>query len=264
MCPIRVRVTPIRKGAPPDTSVHSRTSRALDWQHLSAPLCLYFIMVSLMQTNRLGNIFSGLLVLCALTVTGLVVRRELFPPGPNAPVVRHIDNWRAYQQHGHGVGPVDAAVTIVEFADFECPACGMFAPTLRAVQARHADVRVVYRHLPIPMHRFAVPAAVAAECAAKQGRFQEMHQALYAHQDAFGTRPWTTFATEAKVADLPAFETCTADSTVLAIVERDAHDGIALGAHATPTLLINDAMTSGAVSENVLEGMIERARQTRK
>ncbi|MEP6619713.1 MAG: DsbA family protein [bacterium] len=218
-----------------------------------------------MQTNRMGSILTSVLVLCALTVTGLVVRRELFPPGALLPTARHIDNWRDYQNAGHAVGPKNAAVTIVEFADYECPACGIFAPVLSAVQARHPDdVRIVYRHLPIPLHRFAMPSAVGAECAAHQGRFIQMHDALYKDQKSFGTRSWTAFATEAGVPNVHAFEACTADSTIVATVQKDLQDALALGAHATPTLLVNGDMTSGTVSDGVLEAMIERARRAHR
>ncbi len=73
-------------------------------------------------------------------------------------------------------GPGDAWVTIVEFADFECPYCRVEEPVLQAITAAYgSDVRVVFKHFPLGFHPDAWPAAIAAECARAQGRFWEMH-----------------------------------------------------------------------------------------
>ena len=79
----------------------------------------------------------------------------------------------------------DAPVTIVEYGDFECPYCGQAEPVVRELLADFGDVRYVWRHLPLTdVHPHAQLAADAAEAAAKQGRFWQMHDLLLAHQDA--------------------------------------------------------------------------------
>ena len=82
-------------------------------------------------------------------------------------------------------GPLDAPVTLVEYGDFECPYCGQAEPVVRELLADFGDVRYVWRHLPLTdVHPHAQLAAEAAEAAAAQGTFWEMHDLLLAHQDA--------------------------------------------------------------------------------
>lgn len=82
-----------------------------------------------------------------------------------------------------GADEQSAEVTIVEFSDFECPACASVAPVLDDIVANYPQVRVVYRHFPlISIHRNAVAAGTAAEAAAQQGKFWEMHDALFQSQ----------------------------------------------------------------------------------
>ncbi|MEK8225402.1 thioredoxin domain-containing protein [Oerskovia sp. M15] len=85
----------------------------------------------------------------------------------------------------HVFGDPDASVTIVEFGDFECPYCHDAAPILRAVvEESGGQVRLVFRHFPLfEVHPYALTAALAAEAAGAQGRFWEMHDVLFAHQD---------------------------------------------------------------------------------
>jgi protein-disulfide isomerase len=84
----------------------------------------------------------------------------------------------------HALGPADAPVTVVEYGDFECPICKQTAPGLRLLLERFPGrVRLVYRHFPLEeVHPHALLAAEAAECAASQGKFWEMHDLLYANQ----------------------------------------------------------------------------------
>jgi len=84
----------------------------------------------------------------------------------------------------HALGPAHAPVTVVEFGDFECPICKQTAPGLRLLLERFpARVRLVYRHFPLEeVHPHALLAAEAAECAASQGKFWEMHDLLFANQ----------------------------------------------------------------------------------
>ncbi|GLW08151.1 Na(+)/H(+) antiporter NhaA 2 [Microtetraspora sp. NBRC 13810] len=83
----------------------------------------------------------------------------------------------------HVRGPADAAVTLVEYGDFECPYCGRLHRVLERLRERHPGLRVVFRHLPMrELHPHAAAAALVAEDAADHGRFWEMHDTLFAHQ----------------------------------------------------------------------------------
>jgi protein-disulfide isomerase len=163
------------------------------------------------------------------------------PPPPEPPVTAAVEEWPELIAAGHRVGPADARVVIVEFADFECPFCRGYAlETLPAVRAAHPDdVAVIYRHLPLPYHRFAVPSAVAVECAGRQGRFEAMHDLLYEQQDSIGLLAWDQVAERSGVPDVLAWEACRAEPAVRAGVEADGVLAKRIGATGTPTIVIN-------------------------
>lgn len=222
-----------------------------------------------MKKELLSNVATGVLVLCALLVTGLVVRREFFPPAPLA--VRDggelIPGWEEYARGGHSMGPADAPLTLVEFSDFQCPACRVLSASLQEIREEYPDdIRVVYRHFPLKTHEAAIPAALASECAAAQGRFEPFHDALFARQDSVGALPWTRFAQEAGVPDVTAFERCMAGSAAAAAaLNADTLAGQKLQVRGTPTLLVNGKRYNGAPPTHALEQIIrEELRGARK
>jgi protein-disulfide isomerase len=196
-------------------------------------------------------------VLCAVTMTTLVGyewfqgRTSRSPPQKN-PIP--IANWQGLSGSGHREGPADAVVTIVTFADFECPFCKKFAlQTLPAIQTEFpGEVAVIMRHWPLDYHRFARPAARASECAAAQGRFKEMHDLLYAKQDSLGLKPFSGYAREAGVSDSIAFEGCIQDTREVLTIEQDrkaALDGRFTG---TPTVIVNGLLFPGVPDSTAL------------
>lgn len=91
----------------------------------------------------------------------------------------------------HIKGNGEATVTLVEYSDFQCPACASFQPVLAEIMAQYGDLlRFEYKHFPLPIHNFAQQAAVAAEAASQQGKFFEFHDALFTNQEE-----WTSSAT---------------------------------------------------------------------
>lgn len=208
------------------------------------------------------NVVMGVLVVCALVVTGLVVRRELFPapaarPSAPAPMVA---DWREYASAGQRMGPSAAPVTIVMFSDFQCPACAVAAERLRALRRAYPrEVAVVYRHFPLRRHPHAVAAARASECAAAEGRFEAFHDAMFSLQDSIGTTDWTRFAASTGVADTAAFRTCVSRTGPITALEQDTVAGRRLGVRATPTLLINETRVEGAPPLDVLSSYVDRA-----
>ena len=213
-------------------------------------------------SGRLSAAGSAVVVLCAVVLTGLVVRRELFPASPASSIREQVvADWRRYAAEGRRTGPAGAPVTVVVFSDFQCPACRMLAESLDSVQARHpGQVAVVYRHFPLTsVHPHAAAAARASECAGDQGRFDAFHHALFREQALLGIEPWRRFAAGAGVPDLDAFDRCVAGSAPDAAVLRDGEAGRRLGVTGTPTLLINDHRFQGAPPLAELERQIRRA-----
>jgi protein-disulfide isomerase/uncharacterized membrane protein len=153
-------------------------------------------------------------------------------------------------------GPADAPVTIVEFSDFQCPACGQAFKDLHDLLRRRSDVRFVFRNFPLDsscneamqrtVHPDACLAAVAAACAARQSRFWEYHDLLFENQRALDRDSLFRYAREAGI-DLPTFRTCLDDPSVHARITDDVRAGIAAGIESTPTLFINGRRVSGAL-----------------
>lgn len=203
---------------------------------------------------------SGAVVLCAVVLTALVIRREFFQSSP-AEERQVVADWKRYAVHGLRMGGgKDAPVTVVVFSDFQCPACRLLADNLELVREKHpGQIAVIYRHYPLPNHEHAASAARASECAARQGRFEAYHNALFQDQGSIGDTSWTRFAARAQVPDSAAFGECMRDPGSSARVGQDLQDAKRLGVMGTPTLLINGVRLDGAPKLDVLEGYISRA-----
>jgi protein-disulfide isomerase len=118
-------------------------------------------------------------------------------------------------------------------------------------------VALVYVYCPLPLHRFALPAARVAECAGEQGRFEAMHDQLFEGQASFGIKPWSEYAIAAGVPDLEKFDACTRKSNPISRVEEGIQLGTQINLQGTPTLLINGWMLGHPPSEQELEAMVE-------
>jgi protein-disulfide isomerase len=157
-------------------------------------------------------------------------------------------------------GPSDAWVTVVEFADFECPYCRAEQPVLADLEAVYGgDLRLVFKHFPLTsLHPHAEAAAVAAKCAGDQGRFWELHDLLFT--TALDDATILADAQEVPGLDVAAWQACRATSGAAARVAADAALGTSLGINGTPTFVINGVEVVGAVPESNLRLVIDRAR----
>lgn len=146
--------------------------------------------------------------------------------------------------HARG-GDATAPVTIIEYSDFQCPACGSFEPLVQSVSATYGDrVRIIYRHFPLStLHPNAEAAAFASEAAAMQGKFWEMHDLLFDRQKDWDEldSPTDMFAAYAGLLELDVTQ-FTSDLTSDAVKDRvqiDVASGNAAGISATPTFYLN-------------------------
>jgi protein-disulfide isomerase len=148
--------------------------------------------------------------------------------------------------HDHIRGPVDAPVTVVEYGDFECPYCGRAEPVVRDLIHEFADVRYVWRHLPLSdVHPHAQLAAEAAEAAAAQGAFWEMHDLLFEHQDALRPGDLVGYA-ERLGLDVERFTRDLREHARTARVAEDVDSADLSGVSGTPTFFINGRRHHGA------------------
>lgn len=154
-------------------------------------------------------------------------------------------------------GTANSSLTIVEFADFECPYCRALTTTLRQVLAEYGDkVQFTYRHLPLPNHRFAFKAAQAAVCADQQGKFWEYHDRLFNASRELSPETLAQVARELKL-DSGKLQTCLSSEASRKIVSADIQDALRLGISSTPTLFINGRMVRGAAPLEELKKILD-------
>jgi protein-disulfide isomerase len=151
-----------------------------------------------------------------------------------------------------------AVLTIVEFADFECPYSKEEAPVIRQLMAKYGDrVRFVYRDYPIEsLHADARQASVAAECAREQGKFWAYHDKLYANAPSLGFSSLLRYAEEAGLDEMQ-FERCLTENRYLDAVVKDTAAAAELGVAGTPTFFLNGQKVEGAVPVEAFERLIE-------
>jgi protein-disulfide isomerase len=164
------------------------------------------------------------------------------------------------EDRDHIQGPADAAVTLVQYGDYECPYRGEAYPIIKEVQARLGDsLRFVFRNFPITTsHPHAERAAEAAEAAAAQGKFWEMHDLLYENQRRLRDEDLHTYA-ERLGLDVELFDKEMADHAHAERVREDFMSGVRSGVNGTPTFYINGVRHDDSYETEVLLDALERA-----
>ena len=168
---------------------------------------------------------------------------------------------------GYVIGNASAPVEIIEYADFECPACAQFAVLTehdvrqRLVQTGLARFR--FLDFPLNIHANSVPAHLAAACAAEQGKFWEMHDRLFTGQTKWNTeatrnpkRVFEGYAREIGL-DETAWNDCYDARRPLPKISASAAQGIEQGIRQTPTFIIGDQMIPGAISYDRLKALVD-------
>ena len=183
------------------------------------------------------------------------VRIELDPP--RTPV--------AVDDDDPALGPAAAPIAIVEYSDFQCPYCQQLTGTIERLQAAYGDdVRLVFKDYPLPNHAQAFKAAEAGHCAHEQDKFWELHDTMFANQDALAVEDLKRHA-GALGMDQAAFDACLDSGRHAARVNGNLREGQEHGVQSTPTVFINGRTVLGAAPyvlfEQIIEEELERARQ---
>jgi len=150
-----------------------------------------------------------------------------------------------------------APVTLVEFADYECPYCQRAKPDLQKLQAEYGDkVALVYKDFPLPMHHRAEKAAEAARCAGEQGKFWEYNDVLF-YSKQLDIKDLKEHAHVLKL-DEQRFDKCLDDGAEAAAVKKDLEQAKQLGLSGTPSFFVNGHFISGAVEYSALKEMVDQ------
>ncbi len=186
---------------------------------------------------------------------------------PAAVARRGPDPNRRYTVNTKGspsIGPETAAVTMIEFSDFQCPYCARVGPTLKQIQEEYGDdVRIVFKHLPLSIHAKAPAAHAAAEAAALQGKFWEMHDKIFAGQREMSPEKYVEYAIEIGL-DVAQFERDAASPEVKSRVDADVKEAAQIGATGTPAFYINGLFVSGAKPFSAFKEIIDKELASKK
>ena len=168
------------------------------------------------------------------------------------------------QDRDHIQGQADAPVTLVEYGDYECPYCGAAYPIVTELQDRMGErLRFVFRNFPITTsHPHAEQAAEAAEAAAAQGRFWEMHDHLYENQRRLGDQDLYAYAEELGL-DVQLFEKELAGHVHAPRVREDFMSGVRSGVNGTPSFYVNGTRHDDSYDLETLLAALERAAAVR-
>jgi protein-disulfide isomerase len=166
----------------------------------------------------------------------------------------------AVTEHDHSKGPSTAPVTLVEYGDYECSYCGAAYPMVQELQRMLGDrLRFVFRNFPLTTaHPRAEHAAEAAEAAGAQGKFWEMHDALFEHQRALRDRELEEYAAAVGL-DVERFDREMEAGAFAGCVREDFMSGVRSGVNGTPTFFINGRRHDGAIDLETLLEAIEAA-----
>jgi protein-disulfide isomerase len=191
-------------------------------------------------------------------VSLIIVAIAVFSTAGNQPP-SDISNEDLVQKDSNVLGSRDAKVVIVEFSDFQCPACGAAVPIVKEVVEEYGDkILVVYRHFPIiSAHPYALKAAEAAEAAAEQGKFWEYHDKLFENQENLKDGDLKQYAEELGL-DMKKFEDALKTGKFKDKVRGDLDTGEKFGVNATPTFFINGEVHRGVISLEDFRKIIDK------
>ncbi len=183
-------------------------------------------------------------------------------PNPNAAPPGSDQIYKVIVGDGPSVGPADARVTIVEFSDFQCPFCSRVVDTVKQIEKTYGnDVRIIFKNNPLPFHSDAPGAAKASVAAWKQGKFWEMHDAMFAAQkipDGLKQPGLEKIAKDIGL-DVEKFKADIANADTQQLINSDVTQARQLGANGTPSFFINGAKVAGAMPFESFKTVIDAA-----
>ncbi|MES1955513.1 DsbA family protein [Salinisphaera hydrothermalis] len=227
------------------------------------------------RSSLFGALFFPVLAVGVLIVIAMLVMsfsgNKRTAPSPNDNIRQlsssTMDTLRQkYDQLGESIGNPDAPVTVREFGDYQCPACGAFEPTAERIRKEYVDsgkIRFIFFDFPLAMHQHAQAAAIAARCAARQDKFWPYHNRLYHSQSKWAessdaSSMFLDLGVETGL-DTGKLKACMNDKTPLPTINQEHKAGQLVKLRATPTVLVGNTEFIGGPSYDKLKKAIDDA-----
>ncbi len=210
--------------------------------------------------SRSGSIRSAAMDLTLVAAVIVVAFTVVSKNRPHRVLIAQRD-WSALLATDLVSGPPTAKVTVVEFVDYQCPVCATLEPVLAALQREYPkSLRRVVHHFPIPrLHPDAVLASAAVQCAARQGRFAQMHAAVLAHQEMVGKPAGIDSLTQlARIPDYPALTDCMRLARTDTVIGNDRSFGASIGVTGTPAFIVNREWLQGVSAPELRTFLLAR------
>ncbi len=166
-----------------------------------------------------------------------------------------------YEVKGIGFDDASAKVTIIEYGDYQCPACGVAYPILKEVEGIYSreQLKIVFKNFPLTqIHPYALKASQAAECSRDQDKFEAYHDKLYENQKALDIASLKKYAADLGL-DTKAFNACLDSGAMQSRVLGDLDEGVRKGVNATPSFFINGKKYEGVLQVDELKEIIDAA-----
>lgn len=210
-----------------------------------------------------AKIILGIGLVTVAIIIGGAVLFSSAPAEPEKQVITEAEKPLLLKDDSHQTKKENAKITIVEFADLQCPACGAAHPIVKAMKEQYKDsVNFVFRHFPLDSHKNAFVAALASEAAAKQGKFWEMQDKLFDTQEDWSNEanPINKFLTYAKELGLneEEFKKSVESREFEAKIRADYMDGVSLGVNSTPTTFINGVKHPGVILAEEYKTLVDK------
>lgn len=176
---------------------------------------------------------------------------------------KKVDAKKLVKSNSYKTGAKDGKVMVVEFADFQCPACGAAHPIIKQMlqEYKGKSVTFIFRHFPLPQHANAVPASEAVEAAGEQGKFWQMYDKLFESQEDWSEKNNAVeiFSGYAKTLglDIDKFKKSVEESKYREKILADQKDGIDIGVNSTPTFFVNGLAIKGVPPYSELKSRID-------
>jgi hypothetical protein len=212
--------------------------------------------------KHLERAATVVMVIAAAVVAAAVAKQAFFTPrtalvaSSGSQPLQDPSQWHEMLSLGRLITDSGSGRKVVVFSDYECPACRAFHTVVREIEREMPgtlEVRLI--HMPLDYHRFALPGARLAECAAAQGSFRQVTDALFESQDSLGLLSWQELARRAKAPDPDALVGCASaltDSSRFRGIAEGVRLGQQRGARGTPTVVIDGIQYNGVPSRSDL------------